>query len=45
MQSGPIPRPDILKKYNDLDPGAAKKIINNGVQESVHRRKMESKNC
>ena len=43
MQSGPIPRPDILKKYNDLDPGAAKKIINNGVQKSVHRRKMESK--
>lgn len=25
MYSGPIPHPDILKKYNDIDPGAAKK--------------------
>ena len=43
MQSGPIPRPDILKKYDDLDHGAAKEIIDNGVNESIHRRKMESK--
>lgn len=42
MYSGPIPHPDILKKYDDIDPGAAKLIIENGVDESKHRRKMES---
>ncbi|MFT8465282.1 MAG: DUF2335 domain-containing protein [Liquorilactobacillus satsumensis] len=41
MYSGPIPHPDILKKYDDIDPGAAKLIIDNGVEESKHRRKME----
>ena len=42
MYSGPIPHPDILKKYDDIDPGAAKLIIENGVEESRHRREMES---
>lgn len=42
MYSDPIPHPDILKKYDDMYPGAAKEIIDNGVQESVHRRSMES---
>lgn len=41
MYSGPIPHPDILKKYDELDPGAAKLIIENGVKESEHRRKLE----
>ncbi|MDM3978219.1 DUF2335 domain-containing protein [Enterococcus faecalis] len=41
MHYGPIPHPEILKKYEELDKGAAKLIIENGVQESVHRREME----
>lgn len=42
MHSGPIPQPDILKQYDEIDPGAAKQIIDNGVEESIHRRKMET---
>lgn len=36
--SGPIPPPSILKKYNDLYPGAAQKIIDNSLEESQFRR-------
>lgn len=43
MYSGPIPHPSILKGYEKLDPGAAKLIIENGVQESQHRRLLETK--
>lgn len=43
MFSGPIPAPDILKRYNEMDPGAAKQIIDNGVEESHHRRILETK--
>lgn len=42
MYSGPIPHPDIIKGYEEVYPGAAKKIIDNGVEESNHRRHMES---
>lgn len=41
MFSGPIPAPHILKQYDEMDPGAAKQIIDNGVEESKHRRQME----
>ncbi|WP_395345560.1 DUF2335 domain-containing protein [Levilactobacillus parabrevis] len=43
MYSGPIPHPAILEGYEKLYPGAAKEIIENGVQESQHRRKLETK--
>lgn len=43
MYSGPIPAPHILDQYDKMDPGAAKQIIDNGVEESHHRRQMESK--
>lgn len=43
MYSGPIPHPDILKGYQKLYPDAAKRIIENGVQESEHRRNLETK--
>lgn len=43
MYSGPIPHPDILERYNQIDPGAGKLIIDNGVAESEHRRSIESK--
>lgn len=42
MFSGPVPPPHILEKYNKIDPGAAKQIIDNGVAESEHRRELES---
>lgn len=43
MYSGPIPHPKILAGYQALDPEAAKKIIDNGIEESRHRRELESK--
>lgn len=43
MFSGPIPHPDILKGYDQIDPGAGKLIIENGVAESKHRRDIERK--
>lgn len=43
MYKGPIPHPKILEGYNNLDPGAAKKIIDNGINESNHRRNIEIK--
>ncbi|WP_087741769.1 DUF2335 domain-containing protein [Levilactobacillus zymae] len=42
MYSGPIPHPAILQGYERLSPGAAKRIIENGVQESEHRRMLET---
>lgn len=42
MHSGPIPDPETLKNYEELYHGAAKKIIDNGVDESIHRRNLEN---
>lgn len=42
MYSGPIPHPSILEGYEKLYHGASKEIINNGIAESKHRRKLES---
>lgn len=41
MYNGPISHPKVLEGYDKLDPGSAKRIINNGIEESIHRRKME----
>lgn len=41
--SGPIPHPDILKKYNEIDPGAGKQIIDEMIAEGDHRRSLENK--
>ena len=43
MYNGPIPHPEILAGFDKLDKGSAKKIIDNGIAESTHRRKMEDK--
>lgn len=43
MYNGPIPHPDILAGFDKLDKGAAKKIIDNGIAESLHRRRMENR--
>lgn len=42
MYSGPILHPEILKGYEELSPGSAKEIIENGIEESSHRRKLET---
>lgn len=44
MHHGPIPHPQILQGYENLYTGAAQKIIDNGVDESSHRRKFEIRN-
>lgn len=43
MYSGPIPHPKILAGYQALYPEAAKRIIENGLDESRHRRFLETK--
>ncbi len=42
MYSGPIPHPKILAGYQALYPDAAKRIIENGLGESRHRRNLET---
>lgn len=41
MYSGPVPTPALLEGYENLDKGAAKKIIDNALAESEQRRKLE----
>lgn len=41
--SGPLPHPDILRKYNDVVPGAAERIIQMAENQSVHRKELEKK--
>lgn len=43
MYSGPIPHPRILKGYEELYRGSAREIIENGIEESRHRRNLESR--
>jgi len=41
--SGPMPHPDILKKYDEVYPGAAKFIIDMAKNQSDHRQILEKK--
>lgn len=41
--SGPLPNPDILKRYDELVPGAADRIIRLAETEATHRRSLEDK--
>ncbi|HEY4500407.1 MAG TPA: DUF2335 domain-containing protein [Candidatus Paceibacterota bacterium] len=41
--SGPLPPPEILKKYNDIVPGAAERIIKMAEDQSTHRKELEKK--
>ncbi|HEM4128982.1 TPA: DUF2335 domain-containing protein [Streptococcus suis] len=43
IYQGDLPHPDILQGYNKLYPDAAKRIIENGIAETEHRRKMEER--
>ncbi len=40
--SGPLPRPDIMKGYDDIVPGAAERILKMAEEESQHRHKLET---
>ena len=42
MYSGPIPHPKILAGYQSLYKNAAEEIIENGLEESRHRRTLET---
>lgn len=39
--SGPLPHPDILREYEALCPGSARKIINHAIGQSSHRMESE----
>lgn len=41
--SGPLPHPDILRKFNEVLPGAAERIIKMAEDQSVHRKGLEKK--
>ncbi len=40
--SGPIPPPDVLKRYEEVLPGAAERILKMAEEQSAHRRKLET---
>ena len=39
---GPIPPPELIERYDALVPGTAKRLIDLAVEESLHRRAIES---
>jgi uncharacterized membrane protein len=41
--SGPLPHPDILKKFNEVVPGSAERIIKMAEDQSAHRKELEKK--
>ena len=41
--SGPLPPPDILKRYNDIVSGAAERILVMAEKQSMHRQDLEKK--
>ena len=41
--SGPLPHPDILKRFDEVVPGAAKRILTMAEEQSLHRRTLERK--
>jgi uncharacterized membrane protein len=41
--SGPLPPPEVLARFEELYPGAAKLIIDDFLDESIHRRESERK--
>ncbi|MDF7639170.1 DUF2335 domain-containing protein [Lactobacillus sp. ESL0791] len=42
ITAGPLPDPEILAAYQKIYPKAAEKIIDNAMEESNHRRKLET---
>lgn len=41
--SGPIPHPDIMKKYEDILPGATDRIMAMAERQATHRQELEKK--
>ncbi len=41
--SGPLPPPEILKKFDEVVPGAAERIIKMAEEQSAHRKELERK--
>lgn len=41
--SGPIPPPDLLRKYDEVVPGAARSILDSWVRQCDHRIRLESR--
>ena len=41
--SGPLPHPDILRKFNEIVPGSADRIIKMAEEQSSHRKDLERK--
>lgn len=39
--SGPLPPPDVLKRYNEVVPGAAERIITMAEAQAKHRQELE----
>ncbi len=39
---GPLPRPDLLKQFDEIVPGAAERIITQFEKQSDHRRNLEN---
>ena len=39
--SGPLPHPEILKGYNDIDPGLVERVFQMAEADGRHERKME----
>ena len=41
--SGPLPHPDILRKFEEVVPGSAERIIKMAEEQSAHRKDLEQK--
>jgi uncharacterized membrane protein len=41
--SGPLPPPDVLRKFDEIVPGAAERIIKMAEQQFAHRTELEKK--
>ena len=39
--AGPLPHPDILRKFNEVVPGSAERIIHMAEEQSAHRKELE----
>ena len=41
--SGPLPHPDVLRKFNEIVPGSAERIMKMAEEQSAHRKELEKK--
>jgi len=43
LYAGPLPSPDLLKKFDEIVPGSADRLITQFEEQSKHRRTLEQK--